>query len=191
VFPLEEFRESLTRLVDILRTCRIRFYLTGGGAAVAYGDPRMTQDMDLVVEGASLAECLPAFLVLLERNQFLFNETTIRDALANSRQFQLIDIDLALKFDLYPTDLVPGAIERAVEMEVYPQFRLPVASRVDLAISKLIWIGKGSSKSRRDLKQILLRASAEETAGVRELAAKLSLEALLDEVLAEPDEIDA
>jgi hypothetical protein len=38
-----------------------------------------------------------------------------------------------------------------------PGLTLPVASRPDLVLSKLIWISKGSHKSRRDLRQIMLR----------------------------------
>ncbi len=191
MFPVEAFRESLERLVTLLRACRVRFYLTGGAAAVAYGDPRMTQDIDLVLDGVSLAECLPAFLALANRNRFLFNEAVVREALKTHRQFQLIDMDLALKIDLYPNDLVPGALDRAVELELFPQVLMPVASRPDLALSKLIWINKGSHKSRRDLRQILLRATVDEHEQVRELALQLELLPLLDEVLAESDEMDA
>ncbi len=191
MFPVEAFRESLERLVTLLRACRVRFYLTGGAAAVAYGDPRMTQDIDLVLDGVSLSECLPAFLTLANRNRFLLNEAVVRDALKTHRQFQLIDMDLVLKIDLYPNDLVPGALDRAVELELFPQVLLPVASRADLALSKLIWISKGSHKSRRDLRQILLRATVDEHEQVRSLALQVELLPLLDEVLAESDEIDA
>lgn len=191
MYPVEDFRASVERLVTLLRACRVRFYLTGGAAAVAYGDPRMTQDIDLVLDGDSLTECLSAFLSLAARNRFLLNESVIREALRTQRQFQLIDMDLALKIDLYPKDLVPGALDRAVELEVFPQVKLPVAARPDLALSKLIWIDKGSHKSRRDLRQILLRATESEHQRVRDLADQFAMTALLDEVLAESDEIDA
>jgi hypothetical protein len=191
MYPVEDFRASVERLVTLLRACRVRFYLTGGAAAVAYGDPRMTQDIDLVLDGDSLTECLSAFLSLAARNRFLLNESVIREALRTQRQFQLIDMDLALKIDLYPKDLVPGALDRAVELEVFPQVKLPVAARPDLALSKLIWIDKGSHKSRRDLRQILLRATESEHQRVRNLADQFAMTALLDEVLAESDEIDA
>lgn len=68
---------------------------------------------------------------------------------------------------------------------------MPIASRPDLVLSKLIWISKGSRKSRRDVKQRMLRANAAETALVHQFADEMQLRLLLDEVLAEPDEIDA
>lgn len=191
MFPLEEFRESLQRLVTILRDCEIRFYVTGGAAAVAYGDPRMTQDVDLVIEGTALKDRLPEFLSLVGRNGFLSSEAAVREALRLGRQFQLIDLALAMKIDIYPSDFVVGAMERVVEMQLFPGLSLPVASRVDLAVSKLIWISRGSHKSRRDLRQLLLRARDNERQQLHDLAGSLGVVQLLTEVLAEPDELDA
>ncbi len=50
MFPIEEYRECLERIVGILDQLKIRHHLTGGAAAVAYGDPRMTQDIDFFVD---------------------------------------------------------------------------------------------------------------------------------------------
>jgi Nucleotidyl transferase AbiEii toxin, Type IV TA system len=191
VFPLAEFRDCLERTASLLRACQVRFYLTGGAAAIAYGDPRTTQDVDLVVEVDALRDCLPQFLDLVKQDRFLFNENTIRQAIVSQRQFQLIDVASTMKLDIYPKELVPGGFERAIMIELMPGLSLPVASRPDLVISKLIWISKGSHKSRRDVRQIMLRASGPELEMVSDFADRMSLRSLLDEVLAEPDEIDA
>jgi hypothetical protein len=37
-------------LVDVLERLDIRCHLTGGITSVAYGEPRMTQDLDLVLD---------------------------------------------------------------------------------------------------------------------------------------------
>ena len=71
-----------------------------------------------------------------------------------------------------------------------PGLTLPVASRSDLVLSKLIWISKGSHKSRRDLRQIMLRVSEAATATIHSLAEQTGLRVLLDEVLGESDEIE-
>ena len=44
----EGFQPTLSKLVDVLNRFGIRFHLTGGITSVAYGEPRMTQDVDLV-----------------------------------------------------------------------------------------------------------------------------------------------
>lgn len=191
MFKLDEFRECLERAATIFETCQIRFFLTGGAAAIAYGDPRTTQDVDIVIDVEAITARRSEFISELNREQFLFNEETIRHAVKTERQFQLIDIQSTLKLDLYPRELVPGGLDRSVAIEILPGLRLPVASRPDLVLSKLIWISKGSHKSRRDVKQIMLRANVAETALVQQFADEMNLRTLLEEVLAEPDEIDA
>lgn len=54
MFPLNEFRDALNRVAEILDRCGIRFLITGGAAAIGYGEPRTTQDIDLVVEADSM-----------------------------------------------------------------------------------------------------------------------------------------
>lgn len=191
MYNLVEFHDCLQRAALILRDCQVRFSLTGGAAAIAYGDPRTTQDVDLVVDSIPLNARLPLFFDQARAQRFLFSEHTIREAVASGRQFQLIDVESTLKLDLYPRELVPDELSRVVEIAVAPGLFLPVASRPDLIISKLIWISKGSHKSRRDVKQVMQRVTDVERSQAYELAQQMNLRALLDEVLAEPDEIDA
>lgn len=190
MYTIDEYRDCLERVASILEQCRLRYCLTGGAAFIAYGDPRTTQDVDLVVDVERLRECLPQLMTLLAKGQFLLNEETIREAAQSQRQFQLIDLVSTFKLDFYPRELVPGELDRAVKIEIMPGLRLPVASLPDLAVSKLIWISKGSHKSRRDLRQLLLRATDDQQQTVHKLADSLSLRDLLDEVLAESDEIE-
>ncbi len=190
MFDLVEFRDCLERAVSLLRSCEIRFLITGGAAAIAYGDPRTTQDIDLVIEGIAIQERLEQFVTQLRQERFLYNEQTVRTAVASGRQFQLLDTGSSLKLDLYPRELVPGALDRAVQVEIMPGLTLPVASRPDLALSKLIWISKGSHKSRRDLRQIMLRVNEADITPIRMLADQMGLQTLLDDVLRESDEIE-
>ena len=83
-----------------------------------------------------------------------------------------------------------GAIDRAREIEIFPNATFPVASVPDLVVSKLVWICKGSHKSRRDVRQLMRVTKDEDRDATRELADEMSLLPLLDEVLEEPDEID-
>jgi hypothetical protein len=74
-------------------------------------------------------------------------------------------------------------------MELFAGVFLPVVSRMDAAISKLIWIDKGSQRSRRDFRGIFGSCTEQQQAEIRAQAAKFGLSALLDNVLSEPDEI--
>ena len=184
---VEVFRPTLTKLVGVLRRIGIRFHLTGGITAVAYGEPRMTQDLDLVIDAAATTRNLDGLLAALIEAGFYLEESTARAAIERKRMFQILDIEEALKLDLYLEDAIPGELDRSVMAEVLPGLALPIASRSDAALSKLIWASKGSQKSRRDLRRILERASSEDTTIVRKGAAERNLLGLLEAVLREPD----
>ena len=149
MFPIESFKNALLKFVEILNRQEIPFHLTGGITGVAYGEPRLTQDIDIVIQ----------------------NATSVA------------------KLDVYPREMIEGELSRSQELEIFESVRLPIASRLDAAVSKLIWSSKGSHKSRRDFRQIFIRSSEAENERVREMANKLGLENLLDEVIAESDEI--
>lgn len=189
MFPAETFRDTLAKLAAILQQFHVRFHLTGGVSTIAYGEPRMTQDVDVVVDPHPLAAQLPAFLSAVEAAGFLVDANTARRAVAEGGMFQLLDLAESLKVDLYAREMIPGELDRSTPAEVFAGLSLPIVSRADAALSKLMWIAKGSHKSRGDLRQILRRADAAEVAWVERRAADLGLAQLLRDVLAEPDTI--
>ena len=112
---------------------------------------------------------------------------TARAALAARTMFQVLDIDQALKLDLYPESSIPGELARSVMVEVLPGLTLPIAARSDAALSKLIWASHGSHKSRRDCREILRQASTKELTTVKRMADERQLLALLEQILVEAD----
>lgn len=190
MFPAETFRNTLARLATILGDHGIRFHLTGGVTSIAYGEPRMTQDIDVVVDPERLQASLPEFLAAVEAAGFLMEPESVRRAVADRGMFQLFDLAESLKIDLYAREMIPGELRRSVMADVFSDLALPIASRSDAVLSKLIWVSKGSHKSRRDLRQLLRRAPEAERAIVDRSADTLGLAALLREVLAESDEIE-
>lgn len=189
MFAAEIFRDTLGRLASVLTRLGIRFHLTGGVSAIAYGEPRMTQDVDVVVDPQSIATHLTTFLTDIEESGFLVEPATARRAVASGGMFQILDLKESLKIDLYPRQMIPGELDRSVPTEVFTGLSLPVVCRTDAALSKLIWASKGSHKSRRDLRQILKRSSTQERLLVERTAAELGHAQLLRDLLAELDEI--
>lgn len=189
MFPVEAFRNTLGKAAAIFDRHAIRFHLTGGLTSVLYGEPRMTQDIDMVVDNQAMAAQLESFLASLDESDFMFDVLSIRQAVSRRGMFQLLDSIEALKLDVYPRELISGELARSQLVEVFEGMRLPVASRADAAVSKLVWISKGSHKNRRDLRHIYRTGLHEDCKLIRELAKQLGLEALLDEVLRESDEI--
>ena len=62
MFPVEAFQETLGKATEIFQQLGIRFHLTGGVTSILYGEPRMTQEIDIVVDNQVLANQLETFL---------------------------------------------------------------------------------------------------------------------------------
>jgi len=189
MYPAEIFRDTLTRLVAILTGNGVRFHLTGGITSAAYGEPRMTVDIDVVVDNRALAQCLDTFIASATQKGFMLEAEAVRRAVDARSMFQLFDLAEALKIDVYPREMIPGELDRSKHLEIFEGITLPVVSRPDAAASKLVWASKGSQKSRRDLRQIVRLMPAAERPELDRLAGILGLRHLLAEILAEPDEI--
>jgi len=190
MFPIEAFRTTLEKIIKILRAFQIQFHLTGGVTSIAYCEPRMTQDVDIVIDNDAVTRQLDSFIKSLQDSDFIFDEAALRSAVDKKQMFQLLDSVEALKLDLYPRELVPGELDRSNTIELFDGLSVPIASLPDAAISKLVWIGKGSHKSRRDLRQMIRIATKSQRQTIDQMAISLGLDKLLSEVLAETDEID-
>jgi len=81
-------------------------------------------------------------IALLTTSDFWFTEPVVRKAIRENDLFQLLDKSECLKLDIYPRELIPGELARSQSLELFEGVFLPVVSRIDAALSKLIWIKK-------------------------------------------------
>jgi len=177
-------------MAAILDQLGVRYHLTGGVAVFVYGEPRMTQDFDLVVDQSRLLLRLPEFRHALQKAGYLFDEHGMEQAVSQGRPIQVLDSRNVLKLYLYPRELVPGELDRSQKMPVFGETELRVVALPDLVISKLIWVRKGSHKSRGDVRSLMRIVSPDVLVEIKERANDMKLGSLLDEVVGEPDEIE-
>jgi hypothetical protein len=189
MFPIEAFRGTVERFIGILKSLEIRHHLTGGVVSVVWGEPRMTQDIDIVIDRVAAIANIERLVNAIQSAGYFADEQGIRNAIHSGKPFQLLDPVEVLKLDVYPRELVAGELSRSVLAEVFPGSSIAIVSRPDAALSKLIWIRRGSHKSRHDLRQIVRRLSEEDNLFLRTHALQLELADLLDSVLAESDEL--
>jgi len=189
MFPVEAFESTIGKFVAIAETLGLPFHLTGGSISSAYGEPRLTQDIDIVVSPEIARNCIDSLVDQLACSDFLFTERVVRQAVQCGTLFQLLDKTESLKLAIYPRELIPGELQRSQKMELFAGVFLPVVSRTDAAISKLIWINKGSQRSRRDFRSIFRSSTEPQQVDIRVQAAEIQLSELLDEVVTESDEI--
>jgi hypothetical protein len=189
MFPVEAFERTILKFVAIAEAIDLPFHLTGGSISSVYGEPRLTQDIDIVVSPEVAKHRVDDLVHRLASSDFLFTESVVRQSVENGVLFQLLDKSESLKLDIYPRELIPGELQRSQELELFEGVFVPVVSRTDAAISKLIWIDKGSQRSRRDFRCIFRGCNALQQSEIRSAVDKFLLHELLDEVLAESDEI--
>lgn len=112
--PAETFRDTLPKLVPILERLGVGFHLTGGVATIAYGEPRMTKDIDYggrppAVLGASGGVSFGS------RSSGLPGRRGHGEAGdCGGGLFQLLDLAESLKVDLYPREMIPDELDRSV-----------------------------------------------------------------------------
>ena len=62
MFPVDAFRATLSKAATLFERHSIHLHLTGGITSVVYGKPRMTQDIDIVIDNQAVASAIDAFL---------------------------------------------------------------------------------------------------------------------------------
>ncbi len=84
---MEQF-ELLEHLVRCLEKLNIPYFITGAVASIAYGEPRLTNDIDVVANLesdhiAQLKECFP-------KDEFYLNSGEMKEAIRRRYQFGII-----------------------------------------------------------------------------------------------------
>lgn len=189
MFPAEVFAKSVRKVVGVIDRLEIRYHLTGGITSILYGEPRFTQDVDIVIDPIAARIRQKELLSDLVSQDYLLNSVEASKAIEQGSMFQLFDSEEALKIDVYVRELIPGELSRSVKAALFEGADLYFVSPDDAALSKLVWISRGSQKSRRDFRKAFAMASPEAKLQIAARAAEMNLETLMSEILAEPDEL--
>jgi len=135
----------------------IQYMLTGSLAMSYYAQPRMTRDIDLVVE------ILPEFIGRIEqvfKKEYYLSAESIRDAIDKEFMFNLIHIDSAVKIDCIVRKnqkyrLVEFDRRNKIKVEDLEIF---IVSIEDLIISKLLWAKDSNSEMQiKDVRNLLAK----------------------------------
>lgn len=164
-----------------LESAKIKFMLTGSVAMNYYAQPRMTRDIDLVVELA--ADQAEIFISLFASDYYLDRQAVV-NAIMGQSMFNLIHNETIIKVDcivLKNDDYRQEEFARRKQIEV-SDFSTSIVSREDLILSKLHWARDSKSELQlRDVKNLL--GPDCDTIYLRNRAERLGLDALLTEVL--------
>lgn len=151
--------EFLRYMADRLDEARLPHMLTGSMAMTFYAVPRMTRDIDFVVE--CRAEDVPRVVEVFRPDCYV-SEEAVREAVRSFGKFNIIHTGWIIKADLVVRRQSPY---RELEfsrrrMMVVGDLSVAVVSPEDLILSKLDWARVSASASQyQDVAQLLAAVS--------------------------------
>lgn len=149
--------ELLERLANTLEELRIPYLVTGSVATIAYGEPRFTNDIDIVVK--LLPQQVDAFCSAFPSGEFYVSPEAVIDAIARHSQFNILYPKAGLKIDVMvaeDSDFNYSRFSRAKRLRVAPDREVSFASPEDVIIKKLAFYQDGGSeKHLRDIRGVL------------------------------------
>ncbi len=149
--------ELLQKIVEVFERLQIPYLVTGAVAAMAYGEPRLTNDIDIVavVDEHHITGLLEAF----PPDEFYISEDMIREAISRKSQFNIIHPASGLKVDVMIKQDTPfdkSRFSRAKRIYPAESYQANFASPEDVIIKKMEYYKEGDSeKHLRDITGIL------------------------------------
>lgn len=154
--------ELLQHVTGVLERLRIPYLVTGSTTCLFYGEPRYTNDIDVVIEieAGHVAELCRAF----PADDFYVSEEAAVAAVRRHGQFNLLHPRAGLKVDLIVSSggaFDQSRFQRARRLHPGPSFAAWFASPEDVILKKLEFFQRrGSDKHLRDIGGILRVSSA-------------------------------
>ena len=169
--------EVLRDVVARLEGAGIAYMLTGSVAMSMYAEPRMTRDIDMVVE---LAADDAQRVVALFSSEYYVSDEAVRTAIAARGLFNLFNLAHLVKVDLIvrnDDEFQRHEFARRQRHELGASSAW-VISKEDLILSKLVWAAPtGSAMQLRDVRKLL--ASGADEGYLRQWSVRLGVDALL------------
>src|SRR5574339_199327 len=181
----------LKLVIEALNAAKVEYLIGGAIAEWAWGEPRSTQDLDLVVKIP--IKSVNKLSRELEKRDMLIPAEIILDTIVEDRAdipLNAIHMHSGLKADLYPVregdELRKSAFQRREQVDYGPPIgKVYIHSPEDLILYKLIYFGLSQqSKHSRDIAAILKSKKNDlDLNYIEQWAVRLGLSSLWKEML--------
>ena len=158
--PVRDYELSafFSYVVEVLESLDIPYMVVGGFAAIFYGEPRLTIDVDIVVD--MRPSLVRSFVACFPIADYYVSESAIYDALDRQYPFNVIQPTTGAKVDLVPLShdtFTRAAFERRQRIQYDATGRsASFIGPEDIVIAKLIAFREtGSDKHLRDVCGVL------------------------------------
>ena len=187
--PAAEIEDVAIRVGRAFDALGVRYLVGGSVASSLLGEPRATNDIDILVE---LREPQVEGLIRELGPDFSVDDEALRDAIRRRRSWNIFFLPLVTKVDLFikrAEAFDESELNRRLRVEIGSQGSLYVATPEDIVLRKLAWFragGESSSSQWRDVLGVLTVSSAGLDWGyLQTWAATLGVGDLLSRVRAE------
>lgn len=165
-------------LISTLERLGLEYFVTGSVAAMYYGEPRFTNDIDVVVILSE--ESIAKFCAQFPSPEFYVSEEAAKQAARNRTQFNIIHPDSGLKVDVIISSnsaFDRSRMSRKQRVLVDKAHEAFFASPEDVILKKMLYYQEGGSEKHiRDITGILkLTGDRIDAKYVRDWAAQLGL----------------
>lgn len=152
-----EQSELLRHVVGVLEKLGLRYLVTGSVVTIFFGEPRVTNDIDIVVDLPE--ERIKAFFEEFPEDEFYLSEVAIREAVKASGQFNIIHPASGLKVDVMIPQDTPfdrSRFARSIRVKPAEDFDASFSSIEDVIIKKMEYYREGGAeKHLRDITGVL------------------------------------
>jgi hypothetical protein len=183
--------DAFSPLRSALEGAGIRYAVGGSWASTAFGEPRFTNDADIIADFSE--QSLDRFLACLPKT-FYADREEAHDAVRLGRPFNVIYTPMAFKFDFFPARAFPLGIQELDRAVLLADTGLseapaPFVTPEDILLAKLHWFRAGGEVSEtqwRDVRGVVCACGPSlDREYLERNAAKLGITALLAKALTE------
>jgi len=170
---------------------QVPYHLCGSIVSIILGEPRQTNDIDLVADLRS--DQVAEFTAALGPGYYV-DEAAICMAIATRTSFNLLHLGTAFKIDVFLPKRTPYQAEemrrrRTEVLDAEGLRRVTIATAEDTILSKLVWFVSGGRVSDRQWRDVLgvikLQAKKLDLPYLRRWAEDLHVQDLLEQALGE------
>lgn len=154
-----ELKAFFTYVIEALERLGVPYMVAGGFAAIFYGEPRLTIDVDIVADMEP--EHVPPFVAAFPLEDYYVSEEAVYDSLQRRYPFNVIQPSTGAKVDIVPLPLdalTQNAFQRR-QRNVYDEAGRTATfiSPEDLILAKLVAFRQtDSDKHLRDARGVLV-----------------------------------
>lgn len=170
--------ELFHRLIAELERLQVRYLITGSMATSVHGAPRLTNDIDVVIDLP--AERVDDFCAAFPEPEYYCPKQAVVQAVRDRFAFNILHPSSGLKVDIFVAandEFDRSRLERAVRLRGGPDFDAWFASPEDVILKKLAYYQEGESEKHvRDILGVLkLQGDKLDRHYIEEWAARLGL----------------